>query len=84
MEDFEILNKLKEAIIFETAWLHHSTPVSENKKRQLVEAVKVVWNRSFQRAGFTEYFETLSFDEDDVKKAAERWNRKDNVIVVHK
>lgn len=84
MEELEILNNLKEAIIFETAWLQHSTSVSENKKRQLVEAIKVVWNRSFQRAGFTRYFETISFDEEDVNKAAERWNQKDNVIVVHK
>ena len=83
MEELEVLNKIKEAIIFETVWLHHSTPVSENKKRQLVEAVKVVWNRSFQRAGYTEHFESLCISGDDLKKALELWNRKDNVIIVN-
>ena len=80
MSDLEILKKVKDAIIFEAAWLYETTKDSKKVKEDRLEYIKVVWNRAFPRAGGAGYFEELSFDEEDIKKAAEMWDHEDEHV----
>ena len=80
MSDLEILKKVKDAIIFEAAWLYETSKESEREKDDKLEYVKVIWNRAFQRAGGGP-FEELSFDENDIKKAAEYWDHEDRLVL---
>ncbi len=75
MSDLAVLEKVKESMIFEAAWLYKTMQTSERKKEDFLDFVKVVWNRGFPRAGFAEYFHELSFDEKDIKKVAELWSK---------
>ena len=81
MSDLEILKKVKDAIIFEAAWLYVTTKDSKKVKEDRLEYIKVVWNRAFPRAGGASYFNEISFDENDVKKAAEMWDHEDRLVV---
>lgn len=80
MHEKETIKKLRESIIFETAWLYESTKATKEEKEQTIEAVKVIWNRSIGRAGFGSFNE-LSISEKDIKEAVEFWNSKDGKVV---
>ena len=82
MSDLAVLEKVKESIIFEAAWLYHTIQTSDRKKDDFLDFVKTVWNRGFPRAGFGEYFQELSFDEEDIKKVAELWSREKDYVGV--
>ena len=81
MNEFEVLKKVKDAVVFETAWLYESLQVSEKKKDDMLELVKVIWNRSFPRAGFDQYFNELSIDENDIRKAGEMLSHKNREYI---
>ena len=84
MSDLENLKKVKDAIIFETAWRYETMPKSKRQKDDLLETIKVIWNRSIGRAGVGECFGELGITEEDVKKAAEFFNSKDKTVFVTK
>ena len=84
MSDLEVVKKLRESIIFETAWLYETMPTTAKEKEIMIEAVKVIWNRAFPRAGFVGQFHEISFDEEDIRKVAELWLSKDSKLVVPK
>ena len=68
MNELEVLNNLKESLIFEASWLYESSDVSADEKENMLESIKTVWNRSIQRAGFTKYFNELCVNLDDFKR----------------
>ena len=84
MSCIDPIKKLRESVIFETAWLYETMPRSQGPKDRMVEAVTVIWNRSFGRAGFGENFNELCIDVKDIKNASEFWNSKDKKVFVLK
>ena len=80
MLELEDLKKLRDAMIFEAAWLFESTKETDEEKKDKLEYVKVVWNRAFQRAGFAGEFNDLSITEEDIRKAAELWSSRENRV----
>jgi hypothetical protein len=73
MDIKKVIEKLRESIIFETAWLFKTTEATDEEKEPTIEAVKVVWNRSVSRAGFNRDSNDLTISEDDIKEVAENW-----------
>ena len=71
MHEKEVVEKLRESIIFETAWLYRTMPGTDSQKDRMLETIKVVWNRAFQRAGFAGHFKEFIITEEQVKEAAE-------------
>jgi hypothetical protein len=67
MTKFEILDEVKDAIIMEGAWLSKTSNWSEDEKEDILEVIKVVWNRAFLRVA-TGYDGDLIIYEDDFKK----------------
>lgn len=83
MTEKEVVKKLRESIIFETAWLYRTMPESQEINDKMLEVVKVIWNRAFQRAGFVSDFHDLLITEEQILEAVEFWNsRKLSVIAV--
>ena len=80
----DLISKLKEAVIFETAWLYETMDWSKQKKEDMLEIIKVVWNRSIGRAGLPGNFYELSISEEEIKQAAERWSKEDRVVDISK
>ena len=72
MNELEVLNELKESLIFETAWLYESSDGSNEEKDKMLESTKTIWNRSIQRSGLNKYTKELSVSIDDFKNNAER------------
>jgi hypothetical protein len=71
------LSEMRDAVVFETAWTYHTMKASKKQKEQLLDCIKVVWNRSLCRAGYPEYLMDLGFNEEDVKKVlVEVWGGK--------
>lgn len=81
MNELEVLNKVKEALIFEGAWLYESSDLSEEEKGDMLEYLKVIWNRTFQRAGFAEHIKVLLISEENFLNIVEKvWGSNEEKI----
>ena len=79
MTEKEVIEKFRESIIFETAWLFETTEVTDEEKERTIEVVKVIWNRTVSRAGFSRDLNDLTINEEDIKKASGFWKSDDQV-----
>lgn len=84
MTEEEVIEKLRESIVFETAWLFNTMPTTNKEKEIMIEAVKVIWNRSIGRAGFGGPLSEISVDEKDFKEISDYLNSKSIKLVAPK
>lgn len=81
MSDLETLKKLRDAIVFEAAWLYESSDLSDEAKEHMADTIKVVWNRAFQRAGFVEYFKEVIIGNNSIENFAQQfWGNPREII----
>ncbi len=71
----EQIMKLRESVIFETAWLYETISDADSQKDKMIETVYVVWNRSIGRAGFVGDFNELCIAKEDITNATGLLNK---------
>jgi hypothetical protein len=77
----DIVKKLRESIISQTAWLFEATEASTEERDRTIEAVKVIWNRSLSRAGFGRCCRKQVIRGEDFKDAVEFWSSQTKEII---
>lgn len=70
----EALKKMRDAMTFETAWTYETMKASTKQKEQVLDCVRVIWNRSLSRAGYPTFLMKLCMTEEAVKKVLEIWS----------
>ena len=84
MKNLERFKKVREAIIFETAWLIVTMPKPLGPKDKVIDAVTCIWNCSVTRAGFGAYINELCISEKDIRDAVKLWDSKDGIVSIPK
>jgi len=80
MTNLERLKKVRESIIYETAWLIVTMPKPLGPKDKVIDTVTCIWNCSVPRAGFRAYINELCISEKDIRDAAKLWNSKTGIL----